>query len=130
MALETLGTEQKTYEQFEDCKRDENCVYRDVNGKCIFETCIFDNEHPVHAVLWYFKCIACGSIDSIKPRDMKIHMCKSCIEHLQNSIKPKATCCICGSSIGSYTKAGFAVCICDSCVSRLRKAAFCKECGN
>lgn len=114
--------------QFEKCEIDEKCVYRDTNGRCVFETCIYDVEYPPTQMLWFFECQACGDVTSRKPRDMKIMLCDRCLNHLRNSMRPKAICCICGDNIGNYPKSGFGTCICDSCVSRLRKSAYCHYC--
>ena len=115
--------------QFEDCTYDTNCKWRDTNGKCVFETCIVQNELPPAQTLWMFKCIACGEIDSIKPNDMKIHLCASCIKRLQAAETLPFTCIICGSSQNHPSK-GFSTPICDDCLSRLNRSAHCTNCGN
>lgn len=114
------STEEKNLDQFEKCtiKENEKCKYRDTNGRCIFETCIMDNEYPPQTLLWFFECIACKEIDSIKPREMKIHFCKNCIQQLQTAQVLPFTCIICGSSQGHRGK-GFGNQICDNCISRL-----------
>ena len=114
------STEEKNLDQFEKCtiKGNEKCKYRDTNGRCIFETCIMDNEYPPQTLLWFFECIACKEIDSIKPREMKIHFCRNCIQQLQTAQVLPFTCIICGSSQGHRGK-GFGNQICDSCISRL-----------
>ena len=98
-------TEEKNLDQFEECSLPENekCKYRDTNGRCIFETCIMDNEYPPQTLLWFFECIACKEIDSIKPAQVL-----------------PFTCIICGSSQGHRGK-GFGNQICDKCISRLSK---------
>lgn len=127
MALDNIGdsnsnhdTEEKDLDQFEKCKvKDgELCKYCDTNDRCIFETCIVDNEYPPQTLLWYFECIACKEIDSIKPRNMKIHFCKNCIEQLQTAQVLPFTCILCGKSQASRGK-GFGNQICDECISKL-----------
>ena len=127
MALDNAGgssgnhdTEEKNLDQFENCKVQggRECKYCDTNGRCIFETCIVDNEYPPQTLLWYFECIACKEIDSIKPRNMKIHFCRNCIKQLQTAQVLPFRCILCGSSQAHRCK-GFGNQICDTCVSKL-----------
>ena len=127
MALDNAGgssgnhdTEEKNLEQFEKCRVQggRECKYCDTNGRCIFETCIVDNEYPPQTLLWYFECIACKEIDSIKPRNMKIHFCRNCIKQLQTAQVLPFRCILCGSSQAHRCK-GFGNQICDTCVSKL-----------
>lgn len=114
--------EEKPLVQFEDCcKPNENCKYKDTNGKCIFETCVVDNELPPTTLLWYFECIACKEVDCIKPHEMKIHFCKGCIEQLQTAQHLPFTCIICGSTQANRSK-GFGNQICDKCLAALKQA--------
>lgn len=107
--------------QFEDCTYDTNCKYKDINGRCIFETCIVQNELPPTTPLWYFECIACGKPDCIKPNDMRIHFCKTCIDQLQTAQKLPFHCIICGAS-QSHPSQGFGNQICDTCLAALKQA--------
>ena len=114
------NNEEKELVQFEQCQKgeDSHCRFKDTNGRCIFETCIVENELPPTTLLWYFECIACCEVDTIKPEEMKIHFCKGCIEQLQKAQKLPFTCILCGSSQGSRGK-GFGNQICDKCISKL-----------
>ena len=122
------NNEEKELVQFEQCQKGENshCRFKDTNGRCIFETCIVENELPPTTLLWYFECIACCEVDTIKPEEMKIHFCKGCIEQLQKAQKLPFTCILCGSSQGSRGK-GFGNQICDTCISKL--AGYMKKYG-
>ena len=115
------GEKDKPLEQFEKCEVDPQCKFCDTNGRCIFETCIFDNEFPPQTLLWYFQCIACKEIDSIKPREMKIHFCRNCIRQLQTAQVLPFTCIICGSS-QSHRGKGFGNQICDKCLRDIKQA--------
>ena len=117
-ANQESDTAEKNLDQFEKCDKDENCKWRDTNGRCIFETCLVENELPPATLLWYFECIACKEVDSIKPNDMKIHFCRNCITQLQTAQVLPFRCIICGSSQSNRGK-GFGNQICDHCISRL-----------
>lgn len=115
--------EEKELVQFEQCQKEKDggeshCKFKDTNGRCIFETCIVENELPPTTLLWYFECIACCEVDTVKPEEMKIHFCKGCIEQLQTAQKLPFSCILCGKSQGSRGK-GFGNQICDECVSKL-----------
>lgn len=122
------NNEEKELIQFEQCQKgeDSHCRFKDTNGRCIFETCIVENELPPTTLLWYFECIACCEVDTIKPEEMKIHFCRGCIEQLQKAQKLPFTCILCGSSQGSRGK-GFGNQICDTCISKL--AGYMKKYG-
>ena len=122
------NNEEKELVQFEQCQKgeDSHCRFKDTNGRCIFETCIVENELPPTTLLWYFECIACCEVDTIKPEEMKIHFCRGCIEQLQKAQKLPFTCILCGSSQGSRGK-GFGNQICDTCISKL--AGYMKKYG-
>ena len=122
------NNEEKELVQFEQCQKgeDSHCRFKDTNGRCIFETCIVENELPPATLLWYFECIACCEVDTIKPEEMKIHFCKGCIEQLQKAQKLPFTCILCGSSQGSRGK-GFGNQICDTCIGKL--AGYMKKYG-
>lgn len=122
------NNEEKELVQFEQCQKgeDSHCKFKDTNGRCIFETCIVENELPPTTLLWYFECIACCEVDTIKPEEMKIHFCRGCIEQLQKAQKLPFTCILCGFSQGSRGK-GFGNQICDTCISKL--AGYMKKYG-
>ena len=122
------NNEEKELIQFEQCQKGEDSHgrFKDTNGRCIFETCIVENELPPTTLLWYFECIACCEVDTIKPEEMKIHFCRGCIEQLQKAQKLPFTCILCGSSQGSRGK-GFGNQICDTCISKL--AGYMKKYG-
>lgn len=113
-------TEEQNLDQFEKCEKDEKCRFRDTNGRCIFETCLIENELPPQQLLWYFECIACTEVDSIKPNQMKIHMCEKCIDQLQKAQKLPFTCILCGKSQSKRGK-GFGNQICDKCIEKLSR---------
>ena len=120
--------------QFEDCIKEANgeksdCKFKDINGKCIFETCIVENELPPTQILWYYECIACKNVDCINPNEMKIHLCHQCIERLQRSEVLPFTCIICGQSQATPAQ-GWSTPICDTCLRKLNNSVHCKHCGN
>ena len=119
---------QPPYEQFEMCDR-ETCVYRHANGRCIYETCVFDNERPVHVETWDFECQACHKIEQRNPRDMKVMFCDSCLERMREAEELPFTCVLCGKSQGHPSQAIFSR-ICDECITKLRRTIHCKYCGN
>ena len=132
-------TTEKNLDQFEICKykgnsdsdKEDACKYRDNQGRCIFETCIYDNEFPPQTILWNFTCIACGDPCSIIPRKMKIHFCDRCRNQLRTAQKLPFECIICGRSQSSPAK-GFGNQICDHCIGRLKKYVdqwHCEHCG-
>lgn len=86
--------EQKEYPQFESCSNDGDCLFKDVSGQCIFETCIWDDEFPKYKGVWSFKCQICGKNTSRSTRDNKIFICDDCLSRLKRS----ASCQRCGNS--------------------------------
>ena len=126
-------TTEKNLDQFEVCNKNDgrNCKYCDNMGRCIFETCLFEEELPPQTLLWFFTCIACQEEDCITPRNMKIHFCKNCIKQLQTAQTLPFTCIICGRSQSTRGK-GFGNQICDHCISRLSRYVdqwHCEHCG-
>jgi hypothetical protein len=99
-----------------------DCKYRDTNGRCIFETCLFDNIAPPTTVLWYFQCIFCKRIDSIKPQEMKIHLCSTCIKRIQEVEALPVTCRWCGATITSPPSWPFSG-LCEECLDSIKAAA-------
>lgn len=119
--------------QFEPCKyRDKSkekngryygidykCKYMDNNGYCIFENCKFDQEElPPHVVEWWFTCVVCHEPDSINPKHMHIHWCKSCIARANEAEVLPFTCRYCGKK-QNHPSTWFMSRVCDSCVSKL-----------
>ena len=121
------GDTQPPYEQFEKCER-KTCVYLN-NGRCIWETCKFDNEDPGYVQYWDFECQACHKIDQRDVRDMKLMFCDSCLERLAKAERLPFTCIICGKTQSSPPK-GFSTPICNTCLRKLRNSVHCKYCGN
>ena len=130
MALnnELKGTTEGPFIQFEECTYDKLCKFRDVNGKCIFETCIVQNTMPPTTLLWYFNCIICKNVDSIRPDRMKIHACKSCIDRMNDAEVLPFECRFCGATVNSPSPWMFSK-LCPSCIGRIHAAAFCGHCG-
>lgn len=116
------------YEQFEKCER-KTCKYLSNNGRCIWETCKFENEDPKFVQYWDFECQACHRIEQRDVRDMKIMFCDSCLERLAKAEELPFTCIICGDSQNHPPK-GFSTPICDKCLAKLRNTIHCKYCGN
>lgn len=117
-AGQASDTEEKNLDQFEECKVQDNCVFKDTNGRCIFETCLVQNELPPATLLWFFECIACKEIGSIKPNEMRIHFCQNCIDQLQKAQVLPFSCILCGKSQGNRGK-GFGNQICNTCIDKL-----------
>jgi len=84
--------EQQEYKQFDDC--DQDCIYKDTSGQCIFETCMWDNEFPPSKGTWGFTCQICGKKTSKATRAVKILICDDCLQRLRRS----ASCKECGNS--------------------------------
>ena len=85
--------EQKEYPQFESCKYGGGCLYCDASGQCIFETCIWDDEFPPAKNTWSYTCQICGKNVSKATKDVRIHICDSCLARLRRS----ASCKECGN---------------------------------
>ena len=129
------------YEQFDTCTHTEiSCKNRDENGKCIYETCVYDNkEVPGAVTLHKYKCMFCDEVEYRDPREMKIQLCDSCLKRALKAEKLPFTCVFCGEEQDHVSKI-FLSGICDTCFSklndlidwhsRLNKSAHCKNCGN
>ena len=126
----TLNSDTKPpYEQFESCDN-KTCVYRNVlSERCLFETCMFDYEFPVHATEWEFECMVCHKPEIRSPRDMKIHICDSCLERIRATEELPFSCVFCGSSQNKPSKIPLSG-ICDTCFKKINNAINCKRCGN
>ena len=124
--------------QFEPCKYrvqdqedktpgyDKKCKYMDNYGNCIFENCKYDQEEtPPTVVEWWFKCVACHEPDSIDPKHMKIHFCRSCIHRINIWEELPFTCRYCGKK-QSHPSQWWASGVCDRCIPQLYN----KNCKN
>ena len=119
---------QPPFEQFEECQRT-TCVYRNANGRCIYETCIFTNEKPQFVDHWDFECQSCHKIEQRDVRDMKIMFCDSCLARIRKAEELPFHCVFCGKSQGHPSKIMFSG-ICDECFAKLKRSIHCKNCGN
>lgn len=115
---EVKGDTKEPYEQFEKCRHTEEfkCKFIANDGGCIFETCVFDDHVPPRVLLWYFKCVICDEEDSIKPEEMRVPFCRSCIERMLRAEKLPHKCVFCGNTVNRPAKL-FLSGICDSCAS-------------
>lgn len=125
---EIKNATQPPYEQFEECER-KTCVYRHANGRCIYETCVFENEKPKFVDTWDFECQSCHKIEQRDVRDMKIMFCDSCLERIAKAEQLPFHCVFCGKSQGHPSKIMFSG-ICDDCFRKIKNAINCKYCGN
>jgi hypothetical protein len=123
---EVSGDTSGPYEQFVTCTHinDFLCKYKDVQtNKCIFETCLIDsNIIPPMNLLWTFECVFCKQKDSIRPIEMKIHLCKTCIKRIQAVEALPITCRWCGQTITQPPSWPFSG-LCETCLDAIRKAA-------
>ena len=106
--------------QFEPCKyKDKDCKYYDNYGNCIFENCRFDQEElPPTVTQWWFTCLICHKPDSIDPKHMKAHFCKSCIDRMNEAEVLPFTCRYCGRSQNHPSQWMFSR-VCDDCIPKL-----------
>lgn len=118
------------YEQFEPCKYEGECKYKNViSGRCSFETCIYNDEWPIHSDEQEYECMVCHSINVRGPRDMKIHICDSCLERIRRTEELPFSCVFCGKKQSSPSKIPLSG-ICDKCFGAIKNAINCKRCGN
>lgn len=119
------------YEQFELCSHtDVDCQYRNViSGRCAFETCIYDDEFPVHVEQQEFECEFCKAPTVRNPREMKIHVCDSCLARIRKTEVLPFSCVFCGKSQSSPSKIPLSG-ICNTCFGAIKNAINCKRCGN
>ena len=119
--------------QFEPCKNrrededsvpsksgyDKKCKYMDNYGNCIFENCVYDQEEkPPHVTEWWFTCVACQQPDSIDPKHMKVHFCRSCIKRINEREVLPFTCRYCGKT-QNHPSLWWASGVCDDCIPQL-----------
>ena len=110
------------YEQFEMCRHADEyeCKFKDTAGRCIFETCVMDNQKPPRVELWYYKCLICKRDTSAKPEEMRAPFCQSCIDRMNRAEELPHNCVICGRSVNSPAKLMFSG-ICDDCFSAIKQ---------
>lgn len=123
--------------QFEPCSHrtldedsipgyDRKCKYMDNYGYCIFENCRYDQEEtPPHVTTWYFTCVVCHEPDTIDPKRMKIHWCRSCIARSNEAEVLPFTCRYCGKK-QNHPSPWFMSRVCDDCVEQ----CYNKNCKN
>ena len=75
------------------------CKFIMNDGTCIFETCFYDDHVPPRVMLWYFKCVICDEEDSIKPEEMRVPFCRSCIQRMLRAEKLPHRCVFCGKTV-------------------------------
>ena len=146
MALDGDGVESQIFGeghdepkiQFEPCKYrvpeeedqipgyDKKCKFMDNYGICIFENCLFDQEEtPPTVVEWWFTCVACKEPDTIHPKHMKVHFCRSCIDRINQREVLPFNCRYCGKP-QHHPSLWWASGVCDSCIPQLYN----KNCKN
>lgn len=114
------GNIEPPYEQFEMCCHDDfECKYKDNNGRCIFETCRYDNITPPRTLLWYYTCLICKRPDTAKVEELRAPFCHSCIERMQKVEELPHSCRYCGKSINQPANWMFSG-ICDECDSIIK----------
>lgn len=115
------STGEPPYEQFEKCRHGEDyqCKWKDVNGCCIYETCVMDTIDPMRQDLWYTKCLICKRDFARKPEEMIVPFCDSCIQRMNKAEELPHKCIFCGRQINSPAKLMFSG-ICDDCADALR----------
>jgi hypothetical protein len=123
---EVNGNTEGPFEQFEICTYDTNCKFKDVNGRCIFEICIIQHTVPPLTLLWYFECVICKTVDCIRPNDMKMHVCSSCISRMHAAEALPINCRWCGRKITKPPSWMFSG-LCPVCLDRLYQAAWVED---
>jgi len=106
------------YAQFDSCIHpDIDCKYKDVQGLCIWEHCLYD-EQPNTNLLWYYKCIICGETDAADPKELKVPFCKKCVERFQAKETLPVECWVCHKTIDRPPEMPFSG-MCDECSKNL-----------
>lgn len=136
MALENIGTTEVTgdkyehdngqLEQFCRCiyldEEGENslhCKWVDTQGNCALESCIWDPEEtPVRNTTWTFTCIFCGKPSTIDPKNMKAHICQTCMDRIYQAEHLPFTCRYCGKTQNSRSQWVLSQ-VCDDCIPKL-----------
>lgn len=114
------GDTQPPYDQFENCVHtDFECKYKDNYGKCIFETCQFDNIIAPRVLLWYFTCLICKRPDTAKVEELRAPFCHKCVERMNAAEQLPHNCRYCGKSINQPAAWMFSG-ICDECDSIIK----------
>lgn len=126
---DSVQAAQGPFTQFVDCVNNIDCQYKNNSGKCIYETCIYNQEHPPTMTLMSFKCEVCDESELRDPRLMKIRICDNCIDRMIKAEKKPFTCVFCSRSQSSNSKI-FLSGICDHCFDNLQRSINCKNCGN
>lgn len=117
---ELISDTEGPFEQFEECDKKE-CNFYSEDGRCSFETCIYDNEFPVTKPTQSFKCKVCDNICYRDPREMKIMICDDCLRRIQATEKKPFTCVFCGKSQSHNSIIPISG-ICDKCFNELKQA--------
>jgi len=123
------GSTEGPYEQFDMCEYDVECKHKNKDGRCIFETCIVQNELPPTTECHCFQCVFCTEFTTIRPNRMRIYVCEKCLERIVAVEKKPFTCVFCGKSQHNNSKIPLSG-ICDTCFGALNNAINCKRCGN
>ena len=128
---ELISDTKPPYEQFEVCKYPKvDCKYRQaISGRCLYETCIYDDELPVHQNQQEFYCSFCGAPTTRHPREMKINVCDSCLSRIMKTEVLPFKCVFCGASQGSPSKIPLSG-ICNTCFKKINRSINCSRCGN
>jgi len=102
------------------------CKYRDMNGVCTRETCVFDtHETPKVANAHWDTCILCGRTLNLSPNMMDVPICDLCRGRLLFAEKKEGfDCLLCGQHQSRPSKAPFSQ-ICDDCFINY---IFCPNC--
>lgn len=96
---------------------DNECKFRDIDGRCAFEHCIYDGyELPNITKKFMTRCVICTKEFEMDPRFMKAHICTSCLQRIQKAEKLPFTCICCGTQQDKPSIIPFSS-ICDYCVS-------------
>lgn len=116
------GDTKPPYDQFVKCvhAEDYECKWKDTNGYCIFETCVFDGPNiiPPRTILWYYKCIICDKIDAEQVEVLRAPICHSCMKRMLRAEKLPHDCVFCGATVNSPAKLMMSG-ICDDCADKI-----------
>lgn len=115
----TAPTPANQYPATEQCTKSAECMFRNVDGTCVHETCLLD-ELPPMVGSRTFKCMFCDEEDTQPLYDMKGPICKKCLEYIKTVGDEKEWKCIfCGKTKSGPRPHPF-LNVCDECITKIK----------